>query len=211
MPPSPPAAVVFDIGNVLIEWNPARMYDASIGAQERARLFDEVDLDGMNAALDRGAPFLESVLALAARHPGRAAQIRLWHDRWIDMASPSIEGSVALLLALRKAGVPVLALSNFGVETFAIAERHYPFLAAFDRRYISGHLGLMKPEAAIYAHVEADSGLAPESLLFIDDRPENIAAAEARGWRGHVFDSVAGLAERLASEGLPIPAQGAKQ
>jgi len=207
----PPAAVVFDIGNVLIEWNPARMYDAAIGPEERRRLFAEIDLEGMNAALDRGAPFLETVLETAARHPARAAQIRLWHDRWIEMASPAIDGSVALLGALRRAGVPVLALSNFGVECLALAERHYPFLRDFDRRYISGHLRMMKPEPAIYAHLETDSGYPPDSLLFIDDRPENIAAAEERGWRGHRFDGVAGLARRLAAEGLPQVTEGAAQ
>lgn len=198
----PVNAVIFDIGNVLIEWQPERFYDAEIGRERREAMFAAVDLHGMNDRVDRGENFRETVMATAAAHPGWADEILLWHDRWIEMARPGIDHSVRLLRALRAAGVPVYALSNFGIQSFELGESHYPFLAEFDRRYISGHMGVAKPDAAIYAMVEADCGLPPETLLFADDRPANIAAAEARGWQGHLFEHPWGWAGRLVAEGL---------
>lgn len=195
-------AVILDIGNVLIDWNPERFYDAVLGADARARLFAEVELHAMNAAVDRGADLDAEVEALAARHPGWAAAVRMWRDRWLEMASPEIADSVRLMRGLRARGVPVIALSNFGVTPFEIARVAYPFLDDFDARFISGHLGVMKPEPAIYARLEADTGLPPDRLLFADDRADNIAAADARGWHTHRFTGPDGWAARLAEEGL---------
>ncbi|MDR0807668.1 MAG: HAD family phosphatase, partial [Gemmobacter sp.] len=154
-------AVVFDIGNVLIEWNPERFYDAEIGRARRTALFAAVNLHRMNDLIDAGAPFRETVKDWAGRHPGWAAEILLWHDRWIDMAAPRIEGTVVLLRALRRRGMPVFALTNFGIGSFDIACRHYDFLTEFDRVWASGHLRLMKPDPAIYAALEAECGMAP--------------------------------------------------
>lgn len=195
-------AVVFDIGRVLIEWDPARMYDRAIGPERRAALFAEVDLEGMNARIDLGAPFRETIHETALAHPDWAAEIRLWHDRWIEMASPEIPHTVRLLRALRATGVPVLALTNFGDASFDLAAAHYPFFGEFDRAFVSARLGVMKPDPEIYRVLEAESGLAPEALLFTDDRADNIRAAEARGWRGHLFEGPEGLAARLLAEGL---------
>jgi 2-haloacid dehalogenase len=202
-------AVIFDIGNVLLEWDPRGFYDRVYGRARREALFAEVALDAMNLEVDRGAPFRASVYALAEKHPEYTAEIRDWHDRWIEMASPEIPRSVALLRALRRKGIPVHALSNFGIDTFELAAAHYDFLAEFDRRFISGHLRLIKPDAAIYATVEADLGFPPETLLFADDRPENIAAARARGWQVHLFEGADGWARRLVDEGLLTEAETA--
>jgi 2-haloacid dehalogenase len=198
----PPRAVVFDIGNVLVEWNPGRLYAARLGEEAAARLFSTVDLHGMNLAVDAGAPFRASVEALAARHPDHADAIRWWHDDWHLMFGPPIEHATRLLRALRRRGVPVFALTNFGEETFVQAQAMHPVLTEFDRAYVSARLRLLKPDPAIYAAVEAGSGLPPADLLFADDRPENVAAAQARGWRGHLFDGPAGWADRLVAEGL---------
>ncbi len=195
-------AVVFDFGRVLIGWDPEAMYDAAIGAGRRAALFAEVDLEAMNTRIDLGADFREEVEALAAAHPQWAAEIRLWRERWLDMAQPAISGTVQLLRALRRRGVPVFALSNFGVQSLQLAESRYEFLREFDARFISGHLGVMKPDPAIYAHLERETGIAPGQLLFTDDRPDNIAAAAARGWQVHLFEHPEGLAGRLIEEGF---------
>lgn len=197
-----PEAVVFDIGNVLIEWQPEQLYDRAIGPEARARMFCEVDLHGMNEAVDRGAPFRETVYATAARYPAWEAEIRLWHDNWIEMATPAIPHSVRLLAALKARAIPVFALTNFGDDPFRIAEPHYPFLRDFDRTFVSGRLKVTKPDPAIYAAVEAETGLAPAALLFTDDRAENIDVARARGWATHHFDGPAGFAARLVREGI---------
>ena len=195
-------AVVFDIGNVLIEWNPERVFDRVIGPTRRKALFAEVDLHGMNLEVDRGADFAAAVEALATRHPAHAIHIRLWRSNWLEMASPEIPHSVRLLHALKARGVPVFALTNFGIETYRIARAAYPFLNEFDRAWVSGHMGLIKPDPAIYAALEHDSGIAPGALLFTDDRPENIAVARARGWQVHLFDDAAGWAQALVNAGL---------
>lgn len=195
-------AVVFDIGNVLIEWNPERVYDAVIGPQERKRLFERISLHAMNDSIDRGAPFRQTVYETAEQYPEDRALVRLWHDRWADMASPEISGSVTLLRALRAKGVPVFVLSNIGVETYDIACKRYPFLAEFDQFYISGAMEVIKPEPEIYAGVEQASGLAPEALLFADDRADNIAAAAARGWATHLFQGPDGWAQALVDHGV---------
>jgi 2-haloacid dehalogenase len=202
-------AVIFDIGNVLIEWNPERFYDAEIGQAAREKLFAEVDLHGMNDAVDIGEDFHGMVTGTAARHPDHAAHVMLWHDRWIEMASPEIPHSVRLLRALRAKGVPVFALSNFGIGSFEVARGHYPFLDEFDQRFISGHLRQMKPDPAIYETLERDTGIAPGGLLFADDRADNIAAARARGWQAHLFEGPEGWARCLVDAGLLSEAEAA--
>ncbi|WP_368185254.1 HAD family hydrolase [Aestuariibius sp. HNIBRBA575] len=198
-------AVIFDIGNVLIEWQPERFYDSVIGAARRKKMFAEVDLHGMNERVDLGENFRDTVMAQADATPQWHDEIVMWHDRWIEMAAPAMDHSVRLLRALRRANVPVFALSNFGIQTFAIGEREYPFLEEFDRRYISGHMGITKPSADIYKQVEDDCGLPPQSLLFADDRADNIAAADARGWQTHLFETPQKWADRLVAEGLLSP------
>lgn len=196
------AAVIFDIGNVLIEWQPERHYDRVIGAARRREMFAAVDLHAMNDRVDRGENFRAMVVACAKANPAFHDEIMLWHDDWLHMASPVIPHSVTLLRNLRRRGIPVFALSNFGIETFDIAKPEYPFLGEFDRAYISGHMGVTKPDPEIYARVEADCGLAPGTLLFTDDRADNIAAAKARGWQTHLFDGPQGWARRLVAEAL---------
>jgi 2-haloacid dehalogenase len=195
-------AVIFDIGNVLIEWQPERFYDRTIGEDRRRAFFDAIDMHQVNDRVDRGEPFPVVIRQAAEDNPDWAAEIMMWHDRWLDMAAPAIDDSVTLLRALRGAGIPVFALSNFGRETFEIGVENYPFLEEFDRRYISGHMGVAKPDQAIYAMLEEDCGLPPERLLFADDRADNIAVAQARGWQVHLFDGPGGWAERLSREGL---------
>ena len=195
-------AVVFDIGNVLIEWNPERVYDRVIGVERRKAMFDAVDLHGMNDQVDRGQNWYDAVSECAAQNPEWHDEIMMWHERWLEMASPAIDHSVRLLRALRSKGVPVFALSNFGIQTFEIGEREYPFLEEFDRRYISGHMGEVKPEPEIYRMLEDDCGVAPTALLFADDRADNISAAAARGWNTHLFTDPQGFAVRLVAEGL---------
>ncbi|MFO6465278.1 HAD-IA family hydrolase [Jannaschia sp. KMU-145] len=195
-------AVVFDIGNVLIEWQPERWYDARIGPERRRAMFAAIDLHAMNDRVDRGEGFRDVIYEAAEAHPDWADEIRMWHDHWLDLATPAIPRSVRLLRALRTRGVPVHALTNFGVETFALARTRYDFLSEFDRTFVSGHLRVIKPDAGIYVAVEDGTGLGGDALLFADDRAENIAAAAARGWRTHHFEGPDGWADRLVSEGL---------
>lgn len=197
-----PEAVVFDIGNVLMYWNPEGFYDRRLGEHGRKRLFAETAIEEMNLRVDAGAPFRATVEAHAAAHPDWAEDILCWYYNWIEMAAPRIEGSIALLRALRAKGVPVLALTNFGDDSFTYAQSQYDFLNEFDRAFVSGRMGVIKPDAEIYRQLEEATGIAPDRLLFTDDKPENIDAAAARGWRVHLFTGWQGWAARLVDEGL---------
>lgn len=196
--------MIFDIGNVLTRWQPEAFYDRTIGEARRRALFAEVALHRMNDQIDAGAPFLATVQDWAARYPAWTTEILWWHTHWDQMASPRIDGAVALQRALRARGVPVFALTNFGRDTFEAALPKMDFLSDFDRLYVSGRMGVIKPDPRIYEMVEADCGLPPESLLFTDDRADNITAAARRGWRTHQFESWQGWAARLVAEGLLI-------
>jgi 2-haloacid dehalogenase len=200
-----PEAVVFDIGNVLIEWQPERYYDGRIGEARRRALFAAVDLHAMNERIDAGGVFRDTVYDCAAENPVWAEEIRWWYDHWVGLASPRIEHSITLLRRLRAKGVRVLALTNFGDDTFAYAQTQYEFLNEFDHAYVSGRMAMTKPSPAIYAAVEADCGIAPEALLFTDDRADNIATATARGWQTHHFTGPQGWADRLVAAGLLTP------
>lgn len=195
-------AVVFDIGNVLLEWHPEAFYDRTIGEARRRAFFEAVPIEAMNIEVDRGAPFAQSVRDLAAAHPDWHAEVMLWHDNWLAMCSPAIDQSVRLMKALQTKGIPVFSLTNFGIDTYEIAAGTYPFLRQFDRDFISGHMKQIKPDARIYEMLEEGTGLSGDALIFADDRAENIDAASARGWRTHLFEGPEGWADRLVAEGL---------
>lgn len=195
-------AVVFDIGNVLIEWKPERFYDATIGEDRRRAMFSTVDLHGMNDLVDRGGDFTDTIYDWAEKYPDWRDEIRMWHDNWLELATPQIPHSVRLMRALRARGVPCFILSNIGVRTWEIAVEEYPFLAEFDHAYVSGQMRMAKPDADIYAAVEQHCGIAPGQLIFADDRQDNIDTAAARGWQTHLFTGPQGWADRLVAEGL---------
>ncbi|MEZ7812213.1 MAG: HAD family phosphatase [Paracoccaceae bacterium] len=203
-----PKAVIFDIGNVLIEWEPERFYDNVIGPETRRALFSEVDLTGMNTDIDEGALFKETIYETARKNPKWRAEIEMWYDRWIDIASPRIEGSIRLLRLLRDKDIPVFTLTNFGIYSFEYAQTQYDFLNEFDRYYVSGRLGVVKPDPAIFACVEQDCGLCGAELIFVDDRADNITAARARGWQVHKFINAKGWGACLAEAGLLTMAEG---
>ena len=195
-------AVVFDIGRVLLDWQPEDFYDRQIGVERRKALFAECDLHEMNKAIDLGHHSRDVAYAHAKKHPAWAAEIRLWHENWIDIASPDIPATAIILRALKAKGILVFSLTNFGVNTLDWAKSRHSVLTEFDLEFVSGRLGVVKPDPAIYDHVERQSGIAPDRLIFTDDSPENVAAAAKRGWKTHLFEGPQGWADRLVAEGL---------
>ena len=197
-----PQAVIFDIGNVLIGWQPEHYYDRVYGEDRRRALFAEVDLHWMNERVDRGEPFIQVIYETADAHPKWRAEIRDWHDSWIELATPVIDHSVALLRRLRAKGVPVHCLTNFGVDSYAYAQTQFDFLNEFDIEFVSGRMQVTKPDPRIYEMVEDRLALAPGAILFADDREANIKVAETRGWQAHLFEHPQGWADRLVAAGL---------
>lgn len=197
--------VVFDLGGVLIDWEPRRLY-RRIFAEEAAmeRFLTEVCTAAWNAELDRGRPFAEAIEELVARHPEEARAIRAWRERWLEMIGGPIAGTVALLERLAGRGTPLVALSNWSAETFPLVrdDPSYAFLGHFETIFLSGELGMIKPEPAIFAHLLAATGRAAERCLFIDDSAANIEAARRLGFATHRFRAPELLADELAARGL---------
>jgi 2-haloacid dehalogenase len=198
-----PKLVVFDIGNVLLEWRPERLYARLIpDPAEREAFFQETQIFDMNLDVDRGAPFKEHIYAHAQKFPKYQALIRAWHDHWAEMASPQIDGTVALMRTLKARGVRIAALSNFGVESFDYACTIYPFLNEFDVPVISGREETIKPEPRIYEILEERTGLLGQDIFFTDDNAKNVAAARARFWQSEIFTSPRLLGRQLHARGL---------
>ncbi len=133
------------------------------------------------AHTDTAPDFAAAVETRAQAFPEFARELRLFHERWIETLDGPIDENVALLRRLKAAGRPVHALSNFATDKFALARAEHDFLDTFDVAVISGHVGAVKPDRRIYEILLERVGLGPEDLLFIDDSPANVRAAEALG------------------------------
>ncbi|MEX2519083.1 MAG: HAD family phosphatase [Paracoccaceae bacterium] len=202
---SPPKIVVFDIGNVLLNWSPDHLYRRLIPDDEaRAAFYGRLPLDEMNLAGDCDGDLQTKVEELAKRHEADAPLILAWWAGWEKMCAGLIEESVALRDELAAMGVGVWALSNFAADSWTRCERLYPALTAFDGMVISGHVRAVKPDSAIYEMLERRAGASGAGLFLLDDRAVNVDAARARGWSGHVFEGVAGARVALRGVGLRV-------
>lgn len=200
-----PKGVVFDVGNVLIDWNPDYLYRKIFpDADKRHWFLTHVCSMSWHGEQDRGRPCAEGVDALAVRFPGCRQEIAAFYDRWLETIAGPIGGSVRALEALKAAGVPVFALSNFPHEVWHPTVEAYPFLGLFDERVLSGEEKVAKPSRQIFDVLLERVGMAPEDLLFIDDREENLATAHALGFRCALFEDGELLVRDLAEMGLPV-------
>lgn len=188
---APIEAVVFDLGGVLVDWNPRYLYRQLFpgDAAGMEAFLAGVCTQAWNERQDRGRPFAEGVAELSLRHPDRAELIAAYDHRWEDMLAGPIAGTVALLDALAAAGRPLYALTNWSAEKFPIARRRFGFLDHFAGIVVSGEVGLIKPEPAIFEHLCRSHGLEPERTVFIDDSQPNVEAAAALGFRALQFRS----------------------
>jgi HAD superfamily hydrolase (TIGR01509 family) len=184
--------VVFDIGNVLLRWNPRNLYRSVFNDEARMERFLATAL-GMEwvSHTDIVADFSQAVEERVKAFPEFANELRLFDKRWIETLGGPIEENVALLRRLRAAGRPVHALSNFAHEKFALARERHAFLGEFDQCIVSGHVGVVKPDRRIYEILFERVGRSPSELLFIDDSLPNVRASEAAGMAAiHYRDGV---------------------
>ena len=198
-------ALVWDVGNVLLDWSPDYLYRRLIpDADARAAFFARLPFDQMNLDGDRDGDLQAKVEAMAAANPDDAALILPWWAGWDRMCGGLLADSVALRDRMRASGVATWGLTNFAADSWLRCVEIYPELTGFDGVVVSGREGVIKPDPAIYALLEARSGVAPEHLFLIDDRAANIEAARDRGWSGHVFDGVEGLLPALKRAGFEV-------
>ena len=204
-------AVVFDLGGVLIDWNPRHLYRKLFGADEAGmeRFLTEVCGPEWNAALDAGRPLADAVAELAAAHPGEAELIAAYGSRWHEMLGGAFEDTVAILLELRRAGLRTYALSNLSAETFPATRPLYPFLAGMDGILLSGEVKVGKPDPAIFRIFLERFALTPRNTVYIDDNPPNVAQAALLGMVALHFAGAAQLRSDLRGLGLPLAAEAA--
>ena len=201
-------AVVFDMGGVLLDWNPRHLYRTIFADEDdMERFLTELDLVAWNVANhDSGArPLDESVAELRARHPQYDAELEAWAARYTDMVSGPVEGSIEILAELR-GRVPLYLLSNVPREPIARLRVEWPFFAWFDGLVISAHERLVKPDPRLFQVLVDRYDLVPEATVFIDDVEANVEAAAALGIRAIRFESAPGLRRDLVGLGLlPAP------
>ena len=195
--------IVFDLGGVLIDWNPRYLYRQLIldeAAMER--FLTEVCTPDWNAQQDGTRTFAAGIAELVAQHPAQSALIEAYFTRWPEMVSGAVEGTVNILREVIAARQRVCALSNWSAETYPHAEKRFDFLHWFEFVAVSGRLGFMKPDHEIFDYVVEKSGVPAAQCLFIDDAPGNVKAARDLGWQTIHFTSPEALRDELVQRGL---------
>lgn len=183
-------AVVFDLGGVLVDWNPEYVYRALIpDADERRYFLTHVCNSTWNVQQDAGRSLAEGTALLVRQFPEHANLIEAFYSRWPEMLAGTLPDGLALLETLDAAGIPLYALTNWSAETFPYARANFPLLGRFRDILVSGEIGLIKPDPAFYRlmfdRIARDlPDLQPEELVFIDDVEHNVQAARALGWHG---------------------------
>ena len=196
---------VFDVGNVLIRWDPRNLYRKLIADEaEREDFLARICSPEWNLEMDRGRAFAEGVAERVALFPQHEALIRAFDERWLETLDGAVEETVAILEELRAAGVKTYAITNFSREKFALTRTRYPFLGGFEGIIVSAHERLLKPDPRIYALLCERHGLAPADCIFIDDNLANVEGARALDMQGHHFKTAAELRADLRRQGLPL-------
>jgi 2-haloacid dehalogenase len=203
---STPTAVVFDLGGVLIDWDPRYLYRSLFDGDDAAmeEFLSQVTTEEWNGNQDAGRPWSEAIEVLAAQHPERRDLIAAFWERWPEMLGGALDETVAILAELRAAGVRVYALSNWSAETFPRARPRFPFLDWFDGIVISGEVRLVKPDPRIFRHLLETHGLEAERTVFVDDHEANVQAAAELGMIAIHFEGAEALRRQLRSLGLPV-------
>ena len=204
-------AVVFDVGNVLIEWDPRHLYRRVFtnddGTPDEARVawfLAEVCHADWNVEQDRGRSIAEAEAEALARHPDLGPAIRSFYGRFQTMIPRAIDGTVAVLEALKAAGMPVHGLTNFSAETFALTQRRFAFLNRFDTVVVSGAERVIKADPRIFEILIERAGLVPARTAFVDDSIHNIEAARTLGFQAHLFEGADGFPAWLRGLRAPV-------
>ena len=191
-------SVVFDVGGVLLDWDPEYLYRQLIADDDERRWFlTEVCSPEWNAAQDAGRTWADATSELSARFPEHTALIDAYDRRWEEMVSGPIADSVAVLEDLRRAGVPNYALTNFSAEKWDVAKDRWGFLDDFDGQVVSGAVGVMKPDPEIYRILLDRYGLEPARTFYTDDLSQNVESARQLGITAELFVDASTLRRQL--------------
>jgi 2-haloacid dehalogenase len=197
-------AIIFDLGGVLIDWNPAYVFDKLIEDKEKRKyFFSEVCTNAWNEEQDGGRSLKEATQLLIDEHPEWQEYIEAYYGRWEEMLGGVIQGTVDIFRELKESNhYKIYALTNWSAELFPVALRRYDFLQWFDGRVVSGEEKMRKPFPEFYHLTLNRFGLKPETTLFIDDNLRNIKAAEALGIQCIHFQSPDQLRKDLSEKSI---------
>jgi 2-haloacid dehalogenase len=196
---------VFDIGGVLLHFDPEIPYRKIIPDVEERRWFlENVCSHDWNLAQDRGRPWSEGEAQLIALYPEHEANIRAYRQNWRQMVPHALLQSVAIMEAMIARGHDVTLLTNFAADTFEEAVTIFPFLQRARGATVSGRIGIIKPEVGIYRHHERTFGTTPAATLFVDDNARNVEAAQALGWNAIAFTNAEALEADLKRFGADL-------
>lgn len=177
--------IVFDIGHILLHYDPSIPFSRIIpDAEKRRYFFDHICTSSWNIEQDRGRSWEDAEAEKIADYPEWENEIRGFRQHWHEMVSHALDERVAHFIRLQDEGHDVTLLTNFASDTFRQAQEMYPFLKTGRGVTVSGDVKLIKPDPAIYALHTKRFDLEPEATLFIDDSLPNIEAARAQGWHG---------------------------
>ena len=195
-------AVVFDLGGVLIHWDPRLLYRKLLPSAVAVEEFlNEICTPEWNARQDAGRSFPEGIADLTSKFPEQSSLIAAWYNRFAEMIFP-MEDSIEVLRDLHQRRVHLYALSNWGAETFDATRPMYPFLEWFRGHVISGQVGLVKPDPRIFQFLLREHNLRSAEVLFVDDHLPNVEAASGLGFQVIHFTAAAELRESLEEHGL---------
>jgi 2-haloacid dehalogenase len=195
--------VVFDVGGVLLDWDPRHLFRHVIADEaEREWFLREVVSPEWNLEQDRGRSWADAVAEAIARHPEHEASIRAYDERWLETIGGVHEDVAALVREVRAAGVPTYALTNYSAEKWALSRQRLAVLREFDGVVVSGEERVTKPDERIYRILLERYGLAPAATFFTDDVAANVAAARAVGLDAERFVDAATLRAQLSERGL---------
>jgi 2-haloacid dehalogenase len=195
--------IVFDLGMVLIDWDPRHLYRKVFTDTDKMEWFlAHVCTNAWNLEQDRGRPWTDAIAEAIARHPDYAKEIHLYRERWMEMVPGAIAGSVDILNELHRKGTALYAITNWNGDTFRDTRARFDFLSLFRDIVVSGDEKLLKPDPAIFSMLCTRNNLAPQDCLFIDDSMKNVDGARACGWHAHHFTTPDGLRADLAQRGL---------
>ncbi|MCB1483058.1 MAG: HAD family phosphatase [Rhodobiaceae bacterium] len=201
-------AIVFDVGNVLVDWQPDRVYRETIpDPEERAWFMAHVVSPEWHARQDLGRSCAEGIAERVAQFPHYAGRIADFYDSWLETLDGAIDGSVRILMDLKEQGYRVHAITNFSAELWPVTVAAYPFLSEFDVTVVSGEEGLLKPDPEIYRRLLKRTGLQATDCIFIDDRKDNVDAASELGFRTIHFTTPETLRMDLIRLGVRLPLQ----
>ncbi len=191
--------IIFDFGNVLVQWHPEVVYGEYFGDEAKAWWFlrHVADMD-FRQRIDAGESMEDCIREKQAQYPEYEQAVELYRSKWREMLTDEVPGMREVISELRARNYDIFGLTNWSMETFPEARAHFGILQMIDRYVVSGAEGLVKPDPRLFQVLLDRYGLKSEDCSFVDDNPDNVAAAKGMGMQGILFTNAETLRKELA-------------